>query len=303
MLITLLAFLAAFLVALSCGLLFFYREAMMDRLAEVTSRPGGSFGFLTRVLNWRAADVHSLVDPFQRMLPRSTAEVSVVEKRLLRAGIRHEYAVSFFYGAKVLVPLSLSALAFATGIYQMGALFVFALTAGLGFMIPDFWLGNRMGARQLAIRLGLPDVVDLLVVCIEAGLGLDQSLARVSDEMGAAQPEIADEFALIALEQRAGHTRADAWRNVGERTGVEGIKALASIVIQADQFGTSMARTLRIHSDTMRTKRRQAAEEEAAKTTVKLVFPLVFFIFPSIFVVTLGPSAILIGEMFKKYLL
>jgi tight adherence protein C len=303
MLITLLAFLAAFLVALSCGLLFFHREAMMNRLAEVTSRPNGSFDFLTRILSWRAADVRSLVDPFQRMLPRSTAEVSVVEKRLLRAGIRHESAVNFFYGAKVLVPLILSALAFATGIYRMGPLFVFCVTAGLGFMIPDFWLGNRMAARQLAIRLGLPDVVDLLVICIEAGLGLDQSLARVSDEMGAAQPEIADEFALIALEQRAGHTRADAWRNVGERTGLEGVKALAAIVIQADQFGTSMARTLRIHSDTMRTKRRQAAEEEAAKTTVKLVFPLVFFIFPSIFVVTLGPSAILIGEMFKKYLL
>jgi tight adherence protein C len=170
-------------------------------------------------------------------------------------------------------------------------------------MIPDFWLGNRMAARQLRIRLGLPDVLDLLIICIEAGLGLDQAMARVCDEVKISQPEIADEFSLIALEQRAGRTRADAWRNLAERTGIEAVRALSSIVIQADQFGTSVARTLRVHSDTMRTKRRQSAEEAAAKTTVKLVFPLVFFIFPSIFVVTIGPSAILIAEAFKKYLL
>ncbi len=225
----------------------------------------------------------------------------MVEKRMLRAGIRQDYAVNVFYGAKVLVPLVLSAAAFVTGIYRIGPLFVFAITGGLGFMVPDFWLTNRIKARQLAVRLGLPDVLDLLVICIEAGLGFDQAMSRVCDEMGTTQPQIADEFAVIALEQRAGRTRADAWRNVADRTGVDSLRALASIVIQADQFGTSMARTLRVHSDTLRTKRRQSAEEQAAKTTVKLVFPLVLFIFPSIFLVTIGPSAILIGEAFKQY--
>lgn len=296
-----LTFLAAFLFALSCGLLLFYREAMLDRLADVTSRPDGASGLLNRILNWRASQVQSLLDPFQRILPRSPQEVSVVEKRMLRAGIRQDYAVNVFYGAKVLVPLVLSAAAFVTGIYRIGPLFVFAITGGLGFMVPDFWLTNRIKARQLAVRLGLPDVLDLLVICIEAGLGFDQAMSRVCDEMGTTQPQIADEFAVIALEQRAGRTRADAWRNVADRTGVDSLRALASIVIQADQFGTSMARTLRVHSDTLRTKRRQSAEEQAAKTTVKLVFPLVLFIFPSIFLVTIGPSAILIGEAFKQY--
>jgi tight adherence protein C len=303
MLIVSLMFLAAFLIVLSGGLLFFYREGMLDRLQEATSRPDSSLGLLNHILSRRTAHVQSIIDPFQRILPRSPQDVSIVEKRLIRAGIRQDYAVNFFYGAKVLVPLFLSTVAFATGIYAVGPLFVFGVTAGLGFMIPDFWLGNRMAARQLRIRLGLPDVLDLLIICIEAGLGLDQAMARVCDEVKISQPEIADEFSLIALEQRAGRTRADAWRNLAERTGIEAVRALSSIVIQADQFGTSVARTLRVHSDTMRTKRRQSAEEAAAKTTVKLVFPLVFFIFPSIFVVTIGPSAILIAEAFKKYLL
>jgi tight adherence protein C len=297
-----LAFLAAFLITLCCGLLLFYREAMLDRLAEVTSSANASEGLLSRILSWRGSHVQTLIDPFQRMLPRSPQDVSIVEKRLIRAGLRQDFAVNLFYGAKVLVPLVLSAVAFGTGIYRVGPFFVFGITGGLGFMLPDFWLGNRIKSRQLAIRLGLPDVLDLLVICIEAGLGFDQALARVCDEMGTTQPPVADEFALIALEQRAGRSRAEAWRNMAERTGVDVVRALASIVIQADQFGTSITRTLRVLSESMRTKRRQSAEEEAAKTTVKLVFPLVLFIFPSIFVVTIGPSAILIAEAFKKYL-
>jgi tight adherence protein C len=297
-----LAFLAAFLLTLSCGLLFFYREAMLNRLAEVTARSNAVSSLLSRLLLWRLSDVHTLIDPFQRILPRSPQDVSVVEKRLIRAGLRQDQAVNLFYGAKVLVPLSLSALAFVTGVYRIGPFFVFGIVAGIGFMIPDFWLGNRIKARQLAIRLGLPDILDLLVICIEAGLGFDQALARVCDEMGIVQPEITDELTLIALEQRAGRSRAEAWKNLAERVSVDTVRALASIVIQADQFGTSMARTLRVHSDSMRTKRTQSAEEEAAKTTVKLVFPLVLFIFPSIFLVTVGPAAILIAEAFKKYL-
>lgn len=303
MLIISLAFVAAFLIVLSCGLLLFYRDGMLDRLAEVTARPNSSLGLLNRLLSRRAAHVQSFIDPFQRILPRSPLEVSVLEKRLLRAGIREDYAVNVFYGAKVLVPITLSALAFLSGIYDVGPFFVFGVTAGLGFMVPDFWLGNRVSARQLAIRLGLPDALDLLVICIEAGLGLDQAVGRVCQELKASQPEISDEFSLISLEQRAGHTRADAWRNLAERSGVDAVRALSSIVIQADQFGTSVAKTLRVHSDTLRTKRRQEAEEAAAKTTVKLVFPLVFFIFPSLFVVIIGPSAIVMSEIFEKYLL
>jgi tight adherence protein C len=303
MLIVSLVFLAAFSIALSAGLLVFYREAMLKRLADVTSRRVDSPGLVNRILSRRAAHVQTLVDPFQRILPRSPQEVSILEKRLLRAGIRQDYAVNVFYGAKVLAPLILSAVAFSTGIYAVGPFFVFGISAGLGFMVPDFWVGNRLAARQLAIRLGLPDVLDLLTICIEAGLGLDQALARVCEEVTGSQPEIADEISLISLDQRAGRPRAEAWRNFAERTGVESVRALSSIIIQSDQFGTSIAKTLRIHSDSLRTKRRQAAEEAAAKTTVKLVFPLCFFIFPSLFLVILGPTAILLKEAFEKYLL
>ena len=222
MLIISLAFLAAFLVVLSGGLFFFYREAMLDRLAEVTSRPGDSLGLLERILSRRRAHVQSLIDPFQA---DSYHEVLRTFRWLARNGFfgpvsREESAVNFFYAAKVLVPPVLSIMAFVTGIYEVGPFFVFGVTAGLGFMMPDFWLGNRMAARQLAIRLGLPDVLDLLVICIEAGLGLDQAMARVCDEVKNSQPEIADEFSLIAIEQRAGRTRADSWRNLAERSGV-----------------------------------------------------------------------------------
>jgi tight adherence protein C len=302
MLIIALSFVAAFLIVLSAGLFFFYREAMLDRLAEVTSRTTNTSGLLERLISRRTAHVQNLMDPFQRILPRSPKDISVVEKRLIRAGFRQESAINFFYGSKVLVPLVLTSIAVVTGIYSMGPFFVFGLTAGLGFMIPDFWLGNRMAARQLAIRLGLPDVLDLMVICIEAGLGLDQAVTRVCEEVKRSHPEITDELSLISMEQRAGRTRADAWRNLADRSGVDAVRALASTVIQADQFGTSVARTLRVHSDTLRTKRRQAAEEEAAKTTVKLVFPLVFFIFPSLFVVIVGPSAMIVSDIFDKYL-
>jgi tight adherence protein C len=303
MLLAFLSFFAAFLLVFSCGLLLFYRETMLERLAHVTARPSESASWLARLLSRRASHMQTLVDPFQRILPRSPQEVSVIQKRLIRAGLRDDYYVNLFYGAKVITPLLLTGLAFVTGLYQVGPLFVFFVTAGLGFLIPDFLLGNRIKSRQTAIRLGLPDALDLLIICLEAGLGIDQALARVCEESRISQPELADEFSLVALEQRAGHTRADAWRNLSERTGLETIRALASILIQADQFGTSMARSLRVHSDSLRTKRRQAAEEQAAKTTVKLVFPLVFFIFPAMFVVVIAPSAIVLAEAFDKYLL
>jgi tight adherence protein C len=303
MLIIALSFLAAFLLALSAGLFLFYREAMLDRLAEVTSRSDDAASLFDRLVGRRTVHVENLIDPFQRILPRSPKEISVVEKRLVRAGFRQAGAVNIFYGAKVLTPLILTSIAFMTGIYTAGPFFVFGVTLGLGFMVPDFWLGNRMAKRQLNIRIGLPDILDLMVICIEAGLGLDQAVTRVCDEVKNSHPDVADELSLIAIEQRAGRTRADAWRNLAERSGVDSVRALASIVIQADQFGTSVARTLRVHSDTLRTKRRQAAEEAAAKTTVKLVFPLVFFIFPSLFVVVIGPSAIVLADAFDKYLL
>jgi tight adherence protein C len=154
--------------------------------------------------------------------------------------------------------------------------------------------------RQAKIRRGLPDVLDLLIICIEAGLSMDQACARTAEELVRAQPELCDELGLVVLEQRAGRPRADAWKHLSERTDVDVIRNLVSMLIQSEQFGTSVAKTLRTHSDTLRTKRVQQVEEAAAKTTIKLVFPLVFCIFPSLFLVTLGPAAILMADSFKQ---
>jgi tight adherence protein C len=178
---------------------------------------------------------------------------------------------------------------------------VITICLGLGFLVPDFWLGRQIKTRQAKIRRGLPDVLDLLVICIEAGLSMDQATSRTSVELKYAQPELCDELSIVVLEQRAGRPRADAWKHLADRTGVDCVRNLTSMLVQAEAFGTSVAKTLRVHSDTLRTQRVQAVEEAAAKTTIKLIFPLVFFIFPSLFVVVLGPAVISIMESFKVF--
>jgi tight adherence protein C len=233
-------------------------------------------------------------------LPKSQAEVSIVLQRLQRAGFRSESAVKIFYGTKVLIPLLLCLLCLVSGLGNFGGFFVYIMALALGFLGPDFWLGRRISTRQGRIRRGLPDVLDLLVICIEAGLSLDHATARTATELKEAQPEMCDELNIVVLEQRAGRPRADAWKHMTERTGVDAVRNLVSMLIQAEQFGTSIAKTLRVHSDTLRTQRVQAVEEAAAKTTIKLIFPLVLFIFPSLFVVVLGPAMLSIMDSFKS---
>src|SRR5688572_26785873 len=163
---------------------------------------------------------------------------------------------------------------------------------GVGYILPGMVLARKAKARAHRIRLSLADMLDLLVVSVEAGLGLDQALSRVGSELEFAYPELSDELRLINLELRAGKPRAEALRNLADRTGVDDLSALVTMLIQTDKFGTSVAQSLRVYSETLRTKRRQRAEEAAAKTGVKMVFPLVFCIFPAIWVVTIGPAAI-----------
>jgi tight adherence protein C len=242
-----------------------------------------------------------VIEHFENVLPKSDAEVSVVTARLQRAGYRDESAVKVFYGSKVLVPLLLCILALVTGLFRLSPFFVITICLGLGFLVPDFWLGRQIKTRQAKIRRGLPDVLDLLVICIEAGLSMDQATSRTSVELKYAQPELCDELSIVVLEQRAGRPRADAWKHLADRTGVDCVRNLTSMLVQAEAFGTSVAKTLRVHSDTLRTQRVQAVEEAAAKTTIKLIFPLVFFIFPSLFVVVLGPAVISIMESFKVF--
>jgi len=299
--LALFAFLAAFLLISSVGILIFYRQTALRRLSQVVSRAADA-SLLRSIAPTRGAKIEKLVKPFEKVLPRSAEEVSSVQKRLIRAGYRDKACINIFYSSKVLVPGLLCLLATVTQVYTYSPLFVYAVAAGIGYLAPDFWLSNRVSARQLQLRLGLPEALDLIVICVEAGLSMDKATMRTAEELRISQPAIADELKLVSLEQRAGRPRAEAWKHVGERTDVDTIRSLASILIQADKFGTSIGKTLRAHSETLRTRRRQDAEEQAAKTTVKLVFPLVLFIFPSLFVVTLGPSMIIMFDGFSKYL-
>jgi tight adherence protein C len=299
--LALFTFVAAFMLISSVGVLLFSRKTSRRRLSHGVSRASDA-ALLSEIAVAPGTKLEKLVKPFEKVVPRTPEDVSTIQRRLARAGYREQSYVNIFYSSKVLVPGLLTILATVTGLYDYSPFFVYALSAGLGFMVPDFWLSNRIKARQMKLRLGLPEALDLIVICIEAGLSMDKATMRTAEELSISQPEISDELTLVYLEQRAGRPRPEAWRRVGERTGVDTITSLASILIQADKFGTSIGKTLRAHSETLRTKRRQDAEEKAAKTTVKLVFPLVLFIFPSLFVVTLGPSMIVMLEGFEKYL-
>lgn len=293
-------FLVIFLLFVSGGFLLFYREAMLQRIHAVIS-PKEKRGNLSSVMQYTGHAFGEVVEQFERVLPKSQAEVSVTRQRLIRAGYREDSAIKTFYGAKVLIPTLLCVLVTVTGLAHANPFIVYLAALGGGFLAPDFWLGRKISSRQAAIRRGLPDILDLLVICIEAGQSLDQATARTSEELRIAQPAVTDELKVVVLEQRAGRARIDAWKHFAERTGVDAVRNLVSVLVQSEQFGTSVAKTLRVHSDTLRTQRRQKVEEQAAKTSVKLVFPLVFFIFPSLFLVTLGPAVIIMADSFKQF--
>lgn len=297
--ILILSFLGIFGVVASTGFLLFYRDVVLERLSSVVAQRTGRRFTLHRPTQ---TSLEQIIKPFQNILPRSPQEVSVIQKRLIRAGYRQDSATNVFYASKVLVPLVLVIVATATGTYRTGPLFIYLTAAAVGFLLPDFWLGNRINNRKLKLQLGLPEALDLMVICSEAGLGLDQTISRVASELKISQPEISDELTLFMLEQKAGRPRDEAFKNLADRTDIDSIRTLTTTLIQADAFGTSISKTLRVYSDTLRTQRRQRAEEQAAKTTVKLVFPLVFFIFPSLFVVALGPAMITMFEGFAQYL-
>jgi tight adherence protein C len=226
-----------------------------------------------------------------RAAPHSATEMGKLQKKLIYAGYRGHEAIVVFFGIR----LASAILAFVT--FSLPILIrpnlMFALAAAaLGYLLPSMALGRIAKRRQHRIRMGLADALDLLVVSVEAGLGLDQAIQRVGEELNFAHPDLSSEMRLINFELRAGKARAEALRNLADRTGVDDIASLVAMLVQTDKFGTSVAQSLRVHSETVRTKRRQRAEEAAAKTGVKMVFPLVFCIFPSIWVVTIGPAAI-----------
>jgi tight adherence protein C len=223
--------------------------------------------------------------------PRSPKELGSLRLRLVQAGYRRDDAMAVFFGIRVCAALGLFGL-FATSILGRPNILMALGGLGLGYILPGMALARLAKRRAHKIRLALADMLDLLVVSVEAGLGLDQALMRVSTELATAYPELSDELRLINLELRAGKPRPEALRNMADRSGVDDLSSLVTMLIQTDKFGTSVAQSLRVYSDTLRTKRRQRAEEAAAKTGVKMVFPLVLCIFPAIWIVTIGPAAI-----------
>lgn len=233
-----------------------------------------------------------------KLLP-SSKDMSTTKLMLVRAGYRRPEAVMALRGAKVILPVVFLVVAYLSGVAESNnAMLIYILALVAGFLLPDMWLSRRVRRRQTILRKALPDALDLLVVCIEAGLGLDQAFMRVSQELRITHPELCSELDLVNAQIRIGRTRIEAMRELSSRTGVDDIKALVAMLIQTDRFGTSVSQSLRVHADDMRLKRRQRAEEAAAKTPVKMVPPLVFFIFPALFVVILGPAIITIFRQF-----
>jgi len=254
------------------------QELMSDREDAQPAKP-----------RWQA-----LLGVFKRIgdkVPRSPKEMGTLRLRLVQAGYRRDEALTIFFGIRVLFAVVLFLLLSSSLIIRPNTLVALGGLC-LGYLLPGMVLARLAKRRAHRIRLSLADALDLLVVSVEAGLGLDQALTRVGTELAFAYPELADELKLINLELRAGKPRAEALRNLADRTGVDDLSSLVTMLIQTDKFGTSVAQSLRVYSETLRTKRRQRAEEAAAKTGVKMVFPLVLCIFPSIWVVTIGPAAI-----------
>ncbi len=235
--------------------------------------------------------------------PTKKVEVDKLKQRLTAAGFRGESASNIFLGLKLLCLIAGGVIGGGTMFFIYGvatdALIRTGLVAGLMFYLPSVILWILTKKRKDAIFYGLPDALDLMVVCVEAGLGLDQAMRKVAEEMKQSYPIIADEFALCNFQLQMGRSRAEVLHDLGVRTAVDDLRSLAAILIQADKFGSSVAQALRVQSDSMRVRRSQLAEEKAAKTAVKLIFPLVLFIFPGIFVILVGPAAItMVREMF-----
>ncbi|MHC1789950.1 type II secretion system F family protein [Solidesulfovibrio sp.] len=306
-------FLIAVLVAASVGLFVYSsgllreegrkRREMAHRAYAVLNPVRSGEGGRPGLLGWLESTGRRAATWFGEIVkPKEAKELSKTRSSLVQAGYRQASAVEIFWGMKAgcaFVGLVLGTLAAMSGRvpgqYKMFA--VVGLVA-LGFYLPGFILDSRVKARQKAITRSLPDALDMLVVCVEAGMGLDQAIYRVCVELAQKDPILSSELRLLTLELRAGKSRREALKNLSTRVGLEDLGSLVAMLIQTDMFGTSIAQTLRVYAESMRTKRFQLAEELAAKLPVKLLFPLMFFIFPTLLIVILGPAGIRIAQMF-----
>jgi tight adherence protein C len=233
--------------------------------------------------------------------PSDEQELGKIRVKLLNAGFRQESAVAVYYGVKVIsllvvLILAIPCLVMKFGMTQRAAMFAVCL-GGLGFYLPDIFVNKRKKRRAESIFLSLPDALDLMVVCVEAGLGLDSAMRRVSSELARSSPVLCEEFAIANFQLQMGRSRREALRDLGIRTGIEDVRSLAAVIIQAEKFGSSIGAALRVQSDSMRLRRRQLAEERAAKTAVKIMIPLILFIFPGVFVVLVGPAGMQMAKL------
>jgi tight adherence protein C len=230
------------------------------------------------------------VKRFQQVVPKSPKEMSALRRRLTTAGYRGPTVAVLYALSEALLPFVFGGAALMY--FGFSRWFYAIVAAGLGFSLPSVWLGRQTAQRQKQIRNGLPDALDLMIVCIEAGSSIDQSILKASDELDLPYPALAEELRLVTTEMRAGKPRLEAFKNFASRTKVDEVRSLVAMLIQTDRFGTSVAQALRTHAEVSRTKRRQNAEERAAKIGVKLVFPLVFCLFPALYVAILGPAVV-----------
>ncbi|MFQ5890173.1 MAG: type II secretion system F family protein [Gemmatimonadota bacterium] len=271
-------------------------RAVTRRLAELQTIASRHTVTQRRRRQARREQLETWLQAFGERVASGRTDWLQVRQRLVRAGYRRSNAVAIFFGARVVSVVAVGALIIllvpVLGLRPSELPIWVGLGAIVGWMLPGTLLSRRIRHRQKELQRALADALDLLVVCVEAGLGLNQAILRVSEEIEHISESMAEELAIVNLEIRAGTPREEALRHLGERTDVPDIRSLTAMLIQTDRFGTSIAQALRVHSDTMRVKRRQRAEEAAAKTTIKLVFPLVLFIFPAMFVVILGPAII-----------
>lgn len=298
------ALVAFFVVILASSAVFFYfnsREVLQTwrRRAEGAGAALESGAAPVGIADQLKSQLYVLLAWFAGMNQSSNVEeVRATRSKLINAGHRSEKAAVLYTGSKILLAIvTVCVLAIIPakllGFPSLSQLtFYYVVAAACGYYAPVLWLRRAIGSRKDALRRGMPDALDLMVVCVEAGLGLDQALGRVGEEVKRAHPELSDELNLLALELRTGLSRREALRNLAHRTDLEEVTNVVALLIQADRFGTSIGQALRVHSDSMRVARRLRAEELAAKLPVKLLLPLIFFIFPSMFIVLLGPAAI-----------
>ncbi|MBK8914768.1 MAG: type II secretion system F family protein [Phycisphaerales bacterium] len=298
------ALIAVMLAASAATILYSLLPRREDQRDTVRRRLAGGRGVdeqkeLAAKAKTMAAEslVHKARPALDRLvMPISDEEQTALRTRLASAGFRNQNAQTVFLASKSIIgvaALAIVAVAGVTGGWQLSSLMGgIAFAAGVGFMLPNMWLGMAVSARKEKIRNGLPDTLDLMVVSVESGLALDAAIKRVGEEMASVHADLSDEMRIATMEAQMGIPRGEALENMGRRCGLDEVRSLVSVILQAEKFGTSIAKALRNQADSLRTKRRQAAEERAQKTAVKLMLPLVIFIFPAMGVVLAGPAAI-----------